>query len=105
MSRSRSDSEHPLERVLEYVDRGPSKCWLWTGGKNQFGYPQVWWENTSRKAHRIIYTELVGPIPDGMTLDHLCRIRACVNPAHLEPVTLYENQVRGHQSRRKKAAA
>lgn len=65
-------------------------CWLWTArscnGYGSFGIGRV-----PRLAHRVAYTELVGPIPKGMTLDHLCRVRACVNPAHLEVVTAEEN--------------
>lgn len=66
-------------------------CWLWIGSKNR-GYgafnPT---HGSSVRAHRYAYELLVGPIPDGLTLDHLCRVRACVNPAHLEPVTRGEN--------------
>ncbi|MFK5284023.1 HNH endonuclease signature motif containing protein, partial [Lacticaseibacillus paracasei] len=49
----------------------------------------------SQKAHRFMYERLVGPIPAGMQLDHLCRVRPCCNPAHLEPVTQRENIARG----------
>jgi len=74
-------------------------CWLWTGcmtkpaGKN--GYGQIRLDGRMQVAHRIAYELLVGPIPDGLDLDHLCRTRLCVNPAHLEPVTPYENLRRG----------
>ena len=67
-------------------------CWLWTGTINDQGY------GISRRhfrAHRIAYELLVGPIPDGLQLDHLCRVRNCVNPDHLEPVTARTNTRRG----------
>lgn len=67
-------------------------CWLWTGALNWDGYgcfnagPEI-----SSSAHRFAYRLLVGPVPDGLELDHLCRTRNCVNPDHLEPVTHAEN--------------
>lgn len=69
----------------------PAGCWLWTGHINGSGYGTM----GGRSVHRLVYIELVGPIPDGLQLDHLCRIRNCVNPAHLEPVTAAENVRRG----------
>lgn len=76
------------------VDKdGPGGCWLWTGSQDGKGYGK-----TGRgRIHRIVYEELVGPIPDGLQLDHLCRVRNCVNPAHLEPVTGRENVRRGRR--------
>lgn len=70
-------------------------CWLWTGGKNTSGYGQCSVGRGTQVAHRIVYEALVGPIPNGLTLDHLCRVRHCVNPAHMEPVTKGENTRRG----------
>lgn len=74
-------------------------CWNWTAGKNHYGYGSYtirrgdgWFR---AQAHRLAYEELVGPIPDGLTIDHLCRNRACVNPEHMEPVTRGENVLRG----------
>lgn len=66
-------------------------CWLWMGLKNQYGYAMY----SGVSAHRLTYEALVGPIPHGLQLDHLCRVRHCVNPAHLEPVTHAENVRRG----------
>lgn len=67
-------------------------CWLWTGARNSKGYPCVT-DGTGRSmlAHRRSYMALVGEIPDGLTIDHLCRNKTCVNPAHLEAVTSTEN--------------
>jgi hypothetical protein len=61
-------------------------CWIWTGGTNK-GYGKT----HGRYAHRRAYELLVGPIPPGLELDHLCAVPLCVNPDHLEPVTRTEN--------------
>lgn len=68
-------------------------CWTWEGAKTTNGYGVcVWYDNKKKKhegmvAHRAMYIELVGEIPEGLTLDHLCRNILCVNPRHMEPVT------------------
>jgi hypothetical protein len=72
----------------------PAKCWEWTGPRTN-GYARVWINKKSRLAHRMAYETWVGPIPKGLVLDHLCRNPACINPRHLEPVTQYENVMRG----------
>lgn len=53
-------------------------------------------------AHRVAYEEIMGPVPEGLELDHLCRTRSCVNPSHLEPVTHRENMNRGDVATRRK---
>lgn len=70
-------------------------CWVWTGCRTSTGYGRVWDGHRSTWAHRLVYTMIVGPIPDGLVLDHLCRNRPCVNPDHLDPVTDRTNTLRG----------
>ncbi len=70
-------------------------CWEWIGGQNGKGYGMFSKGYGSRLIHRLTYEELVGPIPDGFVIDHLCKVRHCGNPSHLEPVTPAENARRG----------
>jgi len=73
-------------------------CWPWTACLNR-GYGQFCVGGGRRVcAHRFSYELLGGPIPDGLTIDHLCRVKHCVNPAHLEPVTARENTRRGRKT-------
>ena len=76
------------ERIAALSSPEPfSGCWLWTRALYSNGYGAIAFHGVSRIAHRLSYEAHVGPIPVGMDLDHLCRNRCCVNPAHLEPVT------------------
>jgi hypothetical protein len=73
-------------------------CWDWTGALNSKGYGSVAHKGRVWSTHRLAYELLVGPIPDGLQLDHLCRNRSCCNPDHLEPVTPKVNSERGAQA-------
>jgi hypothetical protein len=70
-------------------------CWLWLGTVSQQGYGKMKVGGVTRRVHRVAYELYVGPIPTGLVLDHLCRVRNCVNPDHLEAVTQHENLSRG----------
>jgi len=80
----------------EVIDHGhESPCWIWNGSTWGNGYGQVWLNGRNALAHRAMYEQETGPIPEGKQLDHLCRVTLCVNPAHLEPVTNAQNVRRG----------
>lgn len=84
-----------VDRFWQKVDKTDT-CWLWSASLMTTGYGQfVVYKNHHIGAHRFAYELMVGPIPDGLQIDHLCRVRTCVNPAHLEPVTRGENMHRG----------
>lgn len=78
----------------KYTPEPNTGCWLWTGYIRDTGYGGFERENKAILAHRFVYEALVGAIPAGLHLDHLCRVRCCVNPAHLEPVTAAVNNQR-----------
>ena len=72
-----------------------SGCWYWTGGHDRTGYGICRQNGKNAYAHRVAYEILIGPIPEGLEIDHLCRQPSCVNPKHMEPVTRRENILRG----------
>lgn len=88
-----------LERLMAQVDVIPGGCWLWTGGRTSNGYGAMRLDGRVVATHRLSYELHVGPIPDGLVIDHVrdrgCTSTVCVNPAHLEPVTQAENLRRG----------
>ena len=80
---------------LDHVTVDDHGCWLWGGYVLPNGYGTVYWWGKKRLVHRLSYEALVGPIPEGLVIDHLCRTRRCLNPSHMEPVTRGENVLRG----------
>jgi hypothetical protein len=90
-------TEEQLERFEDKVLRsGFDACWHWAASKDTHGYGHIRLDYKLTKAHRASYEHFVGPIPTELQLDHLCRNRGCVNPKHLEPVTVRENVLRGN---------
>ena len=85
-----------LERLSDKISPEPnSGCWLWTGALSTRGYARIWHQGQMRQAHRIMYEMTRGSIPNPLVIDHLCRVRHCVNPDHMEVVTNRENLLRG----------
>lgn len=80
-----------LDRLLRRCVTTESGCLEWTGCLNSRGYGVIGADGTRQLAHRVSYELQVGPIPDGLQIDHVCRNKRCVNPEHLEPVTAQEN--------------
>lgn len=89
-------------RFWKKVDK-TNNCWLWLASKDRDGYGMFGTDIGIRRAHRLSYELVNGPIPTGMVLDHLCRIKHCINPSHLELVTYRENTVRGNTVLNKKS--
>jgi len=94
VTRGRSLAERLADK---YIVDETTGCWVWTNATEEgYGRIRVGGAGSKRTpAHRAMYEIVVGPIPDGLQLDHLCRNRACINPDHLDPVTLVENVLRG----------
>lgn len=85
------------QTIARKIRPDESGCWLWTGAVTSSGYGSVGVNGRSESAHRHLYALLVAPIPAGLEIDHLCRVRLCVNPDHLEPVTRAENLRRARE--------
>ena len=83
------------DRVMFYVSPEPNTgCWLWMGSTDG-SYGTAYLNGRKQKAHRVVWELIRGPVLPGRELDHLCRVRCCVNPDHLEPVSHRENVLRG----------
>jgi len=91
MDKSREIVDRIMSRVIQIPESG---CWIWEGA-TFYGYGQVTINNKTRRVHRLMYEIEHGPIPPGLVCDHLCRVRCCVNPHHIELVTDRENLGRG----------
>jgi hypothetical protein len=92
-SRKLRKRKSPVVRFLDHVVIQPGDCWLWSGHVSSTGYGYFRYE-TSYHAHIAAHRLFKGPIPEGYHIDHLCRVRHCVNPDHLEAVTPSQNQLR-----------
>lgn len=94
-------------RILRGCSESEQGCWVRKGSLTDRGYGNVAVTGSTKHLlmHRVMYEALVGPIPEGLELDHLCRVRACCNPWHLEPVTHGENLRRSWPERRARALA
>lgn len=78
-----------------------NSCWHWIGAKGSNGYGQMQMGERKQQAHRIAYELFVGPIPKDLTIDHICRVKECVNPKHLRPMTMLENVMDGCKNLKK----
>lgn len=78
----------------KYIPEPNSGCWLWLAGCNRDGYGQFWFDGRNRPAHIISYEMFVGKVPAGLTLDHQCDVKCCVNPQHVVPTTMRDNVLR-----------
>ena len=94
-------SEDDEQRFMSHVAKDVNECWLWTAYCKPNGYAQFQLRGRNLYGHRWAYEHWVGPLPPkgGGDLDHLCRVRHCVNPQHLELVTRSENLLRGIEAR------
>lgn len=83
----------PFAALGDKIEPQPDGCWYWTGGVSEHGYGMTSYVpgTLNNRAHRVVYTILVGPIPEDHHLHHECRVRHCVNPAHLTPLTPSEH--------------
>lgn len=99
--REHSENAYPVEamniqRFWQKVNPASAlECWIWNANMHYKGYGLFGRDGKTLKAHRFSYETMIGPIPDGLVLDHLCRVRSCVNPYHLDPVTSGVNTRRG----------
>ena len=85
-----------IDLESKYIPEPNTGCWLWLTTLDRDGYGKINYRKRTLRAHRFIYERLRGPIPSNLELDHMCRVRCCVNPDHLEPVAGRENLRRGN---------
>lgn len=85
-----------LDRIFDNLTEDQNGCWRWQGGHSQQGYGLVKHDGRRLMVHRVAYERLIGDIPDGLFTDHLCRVRDCANPWHLDPVPNGVNVLRGN---------
>lgn len=88
------DMHKRVDRWLNKKVIANGECWEWTGSKTRNGYGQVGIGGVNQMAHRVFYAYFIAEIPNGLDLDHLCRLRSCVNPYHLDPVSRSVNLYR-----------
>lgn len=93
-----------LSRFASKVTLSDTGCWLWGGWRNHKGYGMFWYDGRDTPAHRWSYEHLVSEFDLSLDIDHLCRVRHCVNPDHLEPVTRQVNLLRGDTFNARNAA-
>lgn len=93
---NRTDLQARITSRIAIEDRGYlTRCWISNRAMHDNGYTKIGYMGATWLTHRFAYTVFVGEIPDGLQLDHLCKVRVCCNPDHLEPVTCRENLLRG----------
>lgn len=85
-----------IDKIMSLVEPvTESGCWIYLGNINDCGYGRIWVKGKEYRVHRITYEHFRGPIPSGLVPDHLCRVRCCINPWHIEIVTHKVNILRG----------
>lgn len=95
LSQQEEQRASDLRRFWRNVSKSANGCWVWNASRNSDGYGRFMYRGQRGHAHRFAYEALIGPVPDGLVIDHLCRVRHCVNPAHMEAVTDRVNTLRG----------
>ena len=108
MKRNRPKRTEPIRdpkvilRLVANVDQLACGCWIWQGYTDRKGYGQIKIDGQAFWAHRVAYAEFRGTIPDGLTIHHTCGTPGCINPDHLELMTLQENSAESQRRRRSK---
>ena len=99
----RYEDKYPIDKRFDdlSVAEPNSGCIIWLGALNDSGYGRVKIRSKFRRAHIVAWEQANGPVPDGLVIDHLCRVRCCINPLHMEVVTQGENVRRGVRDRKR----